>query len=103
MTFMVRLSVCRRIGGNDPSTLAHSLPLLKKLSHHADIIEQHLVHEIARRATSFFAAFSNLQDLQAESARCVERVKGLRSWAMSASIPHAAGGAAYNARYGSHI
>jgi vacuolar protein sorting-associated protein 54 len=63
----------------DPSTLAHSLPLLEKLSHHADTIEQHLVHEIARRATPFFAALSNLQDLQAESARCLERVKDLRT------------------------
>ena len=63
----------------DPSTLAHSLPLLEKLSHHADTIEQHLVHEIARRATPFFAALSNLQDLQAESARCLARVQGLRA------------------------
>ena len=63
----------------DPSTLAHSLPLLEKLSHHADTLEQHLVHEIARRATPFFAALSNLQDLQAESARCLARVQGLRA------------------------
>ena len=63
----------------DPSTLAHSLPLLEKLSHHADTIEQHLVHEIARRATPFFAALSNLQDLQAESARCLARVQALRT------------------------
>ena len=63
---------------HDPSTLAHSLPLLEKLSHHADTIEQHLVHEIARRATPFFAALSNLQDLQEESARCLKRVQDLR-------------------------
>ena len=64
---------------HDPSTLAHSLPLLEKLSHHADTIEQHLVHEIARRATPFFAALSNLQDLQEESARCLKRVQDLRA------------------------
>ena len=64
---------------HDPSTLAHSLPLLEKLSHHADTLEQHLVHEIARRATDFFAALSNLQDLQAESARCLARVQALRA------------------------
>jgi len=64
---------------HDPSTLAHSLPLLEKLSHHADTLEQHLVHEIARRATPFFAALSNLQDLQAESARCLARVQALRA------------------------
>ncbi|KAI9450725.1 Vps54-like protein-domain-containing protein [Lactarius psammicola] len=64
---------------HDPSTLAHTLPLLEKLSHHADTLEQHLVHEIARRATPFFAALSNLQDLQAESARCLARVQALRA------------------------
>lgn len=64
---------------HDPSTLAHSLPLLEKLSHHADTIEQHLIHEIARRATPFFAALSNLQDLQEESARCLKRVQDLRA------------------------
>jgi len=64
---------------HDPSALAHTLPLLEKLSHHADTIEQHLVHEIAYRATPFFAALSNLQDLQEESARCLKRVQGLRA------------------------
>ncbi|KAA1469206.1 Vps54-domain-containing protein [Dentipellis sp. KUC8613] len=62
----------------DPSALAHSLPLLEKLSHHADTLEQHLVSEIAKRATPFFAALSNLQDLQAESARCLARIQSLR-------------------------
>lgn len=64
---------------HDPSTLAHSLPLLEKLSHHADTLEQHLVLEIARRATPFFAALSNLQDLQDESARCLTSVQTLRA------------------------
>ncbi|KAI0253534.1 Vps54-like protein-domain-containing protein [Lactifluus subvellereus] len=64
---------------HDPSTLAHSLPLLEKLSHHADTLEQHLVFEIARRATPFFAALSNLQDLRAESARCLTSVQTLRA------------------------
>jgi len=64
---------------HDPSTLAHSLPLLEKLSHHADTIEQHLVHEIALRATPFFAALSNLQDLQADSTRCLKHVQALRA------------------------
>jgi vacuolar protein sorting-associated protein 54 len=62
----------------DRSTLAHSLPLLEKLSHHADTLEQHLICEIARRAMPFFAALSNLQDPQAESARCLAHVKSLR-------------------------
>ncbi|KAH9980866.1 Vps54-like protein-domain-containing protein [Lactifluus volemus] len=64
---------------HDPSTLAHSLPLLEKLSHHADTIEQHLVLEIARRTAPFFAALSNLQKLQAESALCLTHVQELRT------------------------
>jgi vacuolar protein sorting-associated protein 54 len=64
---------------HDPSTLAHSLPLLEKLSHHADTLEQHLVLEIARRTAPFFAALSNLQKLQAESALCLTHVQELRT------------------------
>lgn len=62
----------------DPATLAHALPLLERLSAHADTVEQHLVREVARRSTSFFAALSNLQDLQTESAQCLERIAHLR-------------------------
>jgi vacuolar protein sorting-associated protein 54 len=47
--------------------------------HHADTLEQHLIHKIAYRMTPFFAALSNLQDLQAESARCLARVQSLRT------------------------
>ncbi|KZT71406.1 Vps54-domain-containing protein [Daedalea quercina L-15889] len=71
-------------GGNgdavdaDPSALSYSLPLLEKLSHHADTIEQHLVREISIRSTSFFAALSNLQDLQTESEQCLDRIGKLR-------------------------
>jgi len=62
----------------DPSSLSHSLPLLEKLSHHADTVEQHLVREISLRSTSFFAALTNLQDLQTESERCLDRLSKLR-------------------------
>ncbi|OBZ75271.1 Vacuolar protein sorting-associated protein 54, chloroplastic [Grifola frondosa] len=62
----------------DPSSLSHSLPLLEKLSHHADTIEQHLIREISVRSTSFFAALANLQDLQTESEQCLDRIKHLR-------------------------
>jgi vacuolar protein sorting-associated protein 54 len=64
---------------HDPSTLAHSLPLLEKLSHHADTLEQHLIHKIAHHTTPFFAALSDLQDLQAESARCLVHIQSLHS------------------------
>ncbi|KAG6335208.1 hypothetical protein ID866_3879 [Astraeus odoratus] len=63
---------------SDPSSLSHSLPLLEKLSHHADTIEQHLIREISLRSTSFFAALTNLQDLQTESEGCLDRVAKLR-------------------------
>ncbi|OSX65343.1 hypothetical protein POSPLADRAFT_1133849 [Postia placenta MAD-698-R-SB12] len=63
---------------SDPSSLSYSLPLLEKLSHHADTIEQHLVREISVRSTSFFAALSNLQDLQTESEQCLDRIAKLR-------------------------
>ncbi|CCM02241.1 uncharacterized protein FIBRA_04322 [Fibroporia radiculosa] len=62
----------------DPAALSYSLPLLEKLSHHADTIEQHLVREISLRSTSFFAALSNLQDLQTESEQCLDRIGRLR-------------------------
>ena len=65
-------------GSSDPSSLSYSLPLLEKLSHHADTIEQHLVREISLRSTSFFAALANLQDLQTESEECLDRISKLR-------------------------
>ncbi|KAH7910760.1 Vps54-like protein-domain-containing protein [Hygrophoropsis aurantiaca] len=63
---------------SDPSSLSYSQPLLEKLSHHADTIEQHLVREISIRSTSFFAALTNLQDLQTESEECLDRISKLR-------------------------
>lgn len=66
-------------GGNDPSSLSHSLPLLEKLSHYADTIEQHLVQEISLRSTSFFAALTNLHDLRSESEECLDRISKLRA------------------------
>ncbi|KIY43546.1 Vps54-domain-containing protein [Fistulina hepatica ATCC 64428] len=55
-----------------------SLPLLEKFSHYADIVEQHLAHEITLRSPSFFAALSNLNSLQSESESCLKRVQSLR-------------------------
>ncbi|KAI6005867.1 Vps54-like protein-domain-containing protein [Pisolithus albus] len=48
------------------------------LSHRADTVEQHLVREISLRSTSFFAALTNLQDLQTESQGCLVRLSKLR-------------------------
>lgn len=44
-----------------------------------DHLESHLVHEISLRSSAFFSALSNLQDLRAESASCLERISSLRS------------------------
>ncbi|KAL0946762.1 hypothetical protein HGRIS_012937 [Hohenbuehelia grisea] len=62
----------------DPSALAHSLPLLEKFSHYADTVEQHLVQEISQRSSSFFAALTNLNELQSESEECLDRIGKLR-------------------------
>lgn len=63
---------------SDPASLSRSLPLLEKFSHYADTVEQHLVKEISLRSTSFFAALTNLHDLQAESEQCLTRTTKLR-------------------------
>lgn len=62
----------------DPLSLSYSLPLIEKFSHYADIVEQHLVREIFIRSPSFFAALTNLRDLQSESERCLDRITKLR-------------------------
>lgn len=63
---------------DDPASFSYAQPIIDKLSTHADTIEQHLVREISRRSTSFFAALSNLQDLQTESEQCLDRIANLR-------------------------
>jgi vacuolar protein sorting-associated protein 54 len=72
---------------NDPLSLpstsangdiAEDSPLLDRLSQYADTVEQHLVKEISLRSTSFFAALTNLQDLQAESEQCLDRIARMR-------------------------
>lgn len=73
----------------DPASLAYSLPLIEKLSHHADTIEQHLILEVSLRSSSFFAALSNLQDLQTESERCTQRVTQLKSMLREVDDTHA--------------
>jgi vacuolar protein sorting-associated protein 54 len=63
----------------DPSSPTHSTPLLEKFSQYADTVEQHLVQEISLRSTSFFAALTNLRELQLESEQCVSRIGILRT------------------------
>ncbi|CAK5265084.1 unnamed protein product [Mycena citricolor] len=63
----------------DPIALSYSLPLLEKFSHYADTVEQHLVREISLRSASFFAALTNLNELQSESEECLDRISKLRT------------------------
>ncbi|TFK30114.1 Vps54-domain-containing protein [Coprinopsis marcescibilis] len=65
-------------GDADPLSLSHSLPLLEKFSHYADTVEQHLIREISLRSTSFFAALTNLRELQTSSTACLTRIQKLR-------------------------
>ena len=73
----------------DPSSLAYSLPLIEKLSHHAGTLEQHLILEVSLRSSSFFAALSNLQDLQTESEQCTHRITQLKSMLKEVDDKHA--------------
>jgi len=66
-------------GDADPAALSQSLPLLEKFSYYADTVEQHLILEISRRSTPFFAALTNLHDLQSESEQCLARIARLRT------------------------
>ncbi|KZO95785.1 Vps54-domain-containing protein [Calocera viscosa TUFC12733] len=59
--------------------IAMSTAAQEKLSQYMDVVEQHLVQEIAQRSTSFFAALANLQDLQTEGAQCLTRITQLRT------------------------
>ncbi|KAK2466748.1 hypothetical protein APHAL10511_001006 [Amanita phalloides] len=64
-----------KAANDDPSV---DTQLLDRLSQYADTVEQHLITEISIRSTSFFAALTNLQDLQAESEQCLDRIARMR-------------------------
>ncbi|KAF8226749.1 Vps54-domain-containing protein [Tricholoma matsutake] len=64
---------------SDPLAVSQPLPLLDKFSQYADTVEQHLILEISRRSTSFFAALTNLHELQSESEQCLTRIAALRT------------------------
>ncbi|KAJ3158393.1 hypothetical protein HDU86_002859 [Geranomyces michiganensis] len=52
--------------------------LQEKLSHYLDTVEIHLIKEISRRSTSFFAALANLQALHQQTYSCVSQITALR-------------------------
>ncbi|KDQ07071.1 hypothetical protein BOTBODRAFT_39119 [Botryobasidium botryosum FD-172 SS1] len=61
-----------------PEDISLNQILQEKLSHYMDVVEQHLAQEIAARSASFFAALSNLQDLQTEGSDCLVRISQLK-------------------------
>lgn len=62
----------------NPEDISLNQILQEKLSHYMDVVEQHLTREVQSRSSSFFAALSNLQDLQTEGADCLDRIGSLR-------------------------
>ncbi|KAG8743896.1 hypothetical protein FRC10_011186 [Ceratobasidium sp. 414] len=64
---------------SSPMDIALNQILQEKMSHYMDVVEQHLVREIAIRSAPFFAALSNLQDLQTEGAACLSRIARLKT------------------------
>ncbi|KAJ3050529.1 hypothetical protein HK097_008530 [Rhizophlyctis rosea] len=60
------------------SSAQNNNTLQEKLSHNLDIVEVHLIKEISRRSSSFFAALSNLQALHQETVTCVDQITELR-------------------------
>lgn len=61
---------------------------LEKLSHYSDLVEQHLLHEISTRSSSFFSALGALQDLSQSSASCLSLIRSLRSDLVSINDSH---------------
>lgn len=72
-------TIGHRRTSSSPADIALNHILQEKLSHYMDVVEQHLVQEIAIRSVPFFAALSNLQDLQTEGAACLSRIARLKA------------------------
>ena len=66
-------------GVNSTESATTNRILQDKLTHYLDTIEVHLLKEISRRSSSFFAALANLQSLHNETEACVEKIKQLRT------------------------
>ncbi|KAJ1823069.1 hypothetical protein LPJ56_003028, partial [Coemansia sp. RSA 2599] len=56
-------------------TSAH---MQETLSAYMDVVEAYLTREISRRSPAFFAALSTLEELHAETDRCVDKIHVLR-------------------------
>ncbi|XP_047306363.1 vacuolar protein sorting-associated protein 54, chloroplastic-like isoform X2 [Impatiens glandulifera] len=60
------------------STVSENVVLQEKLSQHLDVVEFHLVKEIALRSNSFFEAQGQLQDLNMKIVEGCTRIRGLK-------------------------
>ncbi|KAJ1962459.1 hypothetical protein GGI12_002636 [Dipsacomyces acuminosporus] len=56
-----------------------SASMHETLSGYMDTVEAYLTREISRRSPSFFAALSTLEELHAETDRCIEEIHVLRN------------------------
>lgn len=65
-------------GKPDRKSLAGNAILQEKLSWYMDTVELHLLKEISSASASFFAALSDLQDLNEGASRCVAKIAKLR-------------------------
>lgn len=80
-------------GKPDRKSLASNAILQEKLSWYLDTVEVHLIKEINAASSSFFAALSDLQDLNEDSANCVAKIARLREELKRIRELHASQGA----------
>ena len=65
-------------GKPDRKSLASNAILQEKLSWYLDTVEIHLIKEINAASTSFFAALSDLQELNEDASQCIAKIVRLR-------------------------
>ena len=65
-------------GKPDRKSLASNAILQEKLSWYMDTVEMHLIKEINNASASFFAALSDLQELNEDASKCVAKIAKLR-------------------------
>ena len=65
-------------GRSDRKSLASNAVLQEKLSWYMDTVEMHLIKEISKASSSFFAALSDLQALNEDASACVAKIAKLR-------------------------
>ena len=81
-----------RTGKPDRKSLAGNAILQEKLSWYMDTVEVHLIKEINAASTSFFAALSDLQDLNEDASRCVAKIGKIRQELAGIQEVNASGG-----------